>query len=74
MALCCVCGTECECFEVISGSQHYFFDRVDCAIQSLSAEYAYLGDEFVEAEVPEEYGRAVGSSKPTLQVQSTRHR
>ena len=40
MAQCSVCGTECECFEVVSGGRLYFFDRVDCAVQALSAQCA----------------------------------
>ncbi len=44
MAHCTVCGTECECFEVISGGQHYFFDRVDCAVQALSSQCVHCGE------------------------------
>ena len=40
MAHCSVCGAECECFEVVSAGRHYFFDRVDCAVQALSAQCA----------------------------------
>ena len=51
MARCCVCNTEDECFEVVSGSQHFFFDRVDCAVKRLDAQCAHCGDRIYDEAV-----------------------
>ena len=52
MAYCHFCGTACDCFEVISGSQHYFSDRIDCAVQRLGTQGAHTVDGLVESQRP----------------------
>ncbi len=51
MTHCSICGAERDCFEVISGGQHFFFDRVDCAVAALSNQCARCEEQI--------YGEAV---------------
>lgn len=44
MQHCSVCGHECECFEVISGHQHFYFDRIECAIGALQSRCNRCGE------------------------------
>jgi hypothetical protein len=52
---------ECECFEVVSGSHHYFFDRVDCALQALDMRCEHC-DERIYGEAVDNDGRSYCST------------
>ena len=44
MPQCSVCGIECDCFELVSGDQHFYFDRMACAVEVLRPRCAHCGE------------------------------